>query len=42
MKLYHQHKGRVYTEKEEKVSIIKGEERGGTQVHIRTIEERVY
>jgi len=42
MKLCYQHKERVCTEKEEEVSIVKGGERRGTQVHIKTIEERVY
>jgi len=33
---------RIHAKKEESVSIVEGRERRGTQVHIRTVEERVY
>jgi len=36
------YKGRIYAKEGEGVSIVKGRERGGTRVHSRTIEERVY
>jgi len=40
--LYYQNKRRVCAKKEKSISVVKGRERGGTQVHNRTIKKRVY
>ena len=42
MKSCDRSKEKVYTEKGKSVSVVKGREREGVQVHWRTIEERVY
>ena len=42
MRSHYWYEERVYTEKEEGVSAVKGEKRKGLQVYIGTIEERVY
>lgn len=36
------YKGKVYTKKKENISVIKKRKKRGAQVHIRTIEEKVY
>jgi len=42
MGLCYQDKRRVYTKKREGVSIVKRRKRGSVQVHLRTIEKKVY
>ena len=42
MRLCNWDKKEIYTKKEKSISVVKERKRKGTQVHTRTIEERVY